>query len=65
MNGLEAARDIHALAPYVGILVCTLYPVAALKREAQKAGVLEVIPKEELSTNLLNAVRSLLYSNPD
>ncbi len=64
INGLEAAREIHALAPHVGILLCTMYPVAALKIVARKAGVLEVIPKEELSTNLLHSVRSLLDAKP-
>ena len=60
MNGMEAARQIHSLAPQVAVLMCTLYPSATLAKEAKKAGVTEVLFKGDLSEHLLRSVRAVV-----
>lgn len=57
MNGLEAARQIARIAPEVSVLLFTLHDSSDLRREAQAAGIKEVIskagrPGDQLVTSL-------------
>jgi DNA-binding NarL/FixJ family response regulator len=61
MNGLEAARQIAAIAPEIHILMFTLHSYPELVREACKLGVKDVISKSEgVGSNVLHAIRSVL-----
>jgi two-component system, NarL family, response regulator NreC len=57
MNGLEAARRIHSLAPQTAMLMFTIHNSPQLVREAHAAGIKEVISKtEHLAERLLPAL---------
>ena len=61
MNGLEAARQISAIAPETRMLMFTLHAYPHLLREARKAGIQDVISKsDEVGTTVLTAIRALL-----
>jgi DNA-binding NarL/FixJ family response regulator len=57
MNGLEAARRIHALTPQTAMLMFTIHNSPQLVGEAHAAGIREVISKtERLTERLLPAL---------
>ena len=61
MNGLEAARQISAIAPETRMLMFTLHAYPHLLGEARKAGIRDVISKsDEVGTTVLTAIRALL-----
>ena len=61
MNGLEAARQIAAMAPQVHILMFTLHAYPELVQDARNAGIKDVISKSEaVGSNVLHAIRSVL-----
>ncbi len=60
MDGLRAAREILKLLPKVPILIHTVYKCPELERQAQKAGVCQVVSKSENAKRLQTAVAVLL-----
>jgi DNA-binding NarL/FixJ family response regulator len=61
MNGLEAAREIKAIAPWIHILMLTLHTHPQLLDEARKVGIANVVSKAGAAgPDLLHAVRSLV-----
>ncbi len=60
MNGMDAARQIHSMAPDTVLLMCTLYPSAGLEQEARQAGISDILFKGELSERLLPSARAFL-----
>jgi two-component system, NarL family, response regulator NreC len=62
MNGLDAAREIKAIAPSTHILMFTLHTYPYLLDEARKAGIDQVLSKaDSVGTELLQAVRTLIH----
>lgn len=58
MNGLEAAKQIHAQAPQMPMLMFTIHNSPQLVKEAYAAGIREVISKtERLTERLLPALK--------
>lgn len=58
MNGLEAAKQIHAQAPQMPMLMFTIHSSPQLVKEAHAAGIREVISKtERLTERLLPALK--------
>jgi two-component system, NarL family, response regulator NreC len=61
MNGLEAARALKQLMPTVPIIMFTFYVEAFVEKEAQLAGVNELVSKSAHISVLVGKARSLLY----
>jgi DNA-binding NarL/FixJ family response regulator len=61
MNGLEAARTLKHLMPDVPIIMFSLFGGAFIEKEAQSAGVLELVSKSQPAAVLLSRVRSAVY----
>ena len=60
MNGLEAAREIHRIAPSTTMLMLTLHDFGSLRQEAQAAGIREVLSKtDQVSDRLLDSLRKV------
>ena len=58
MNGLEAAREIHRIAPSTTMLMLTLHDFGSLRQEAQAVGIREVLSKtDQVSDRLLASLR--------
>ncbi len=58
MDGLEAARQIKAVAPKTAMLMFTMHASPQLLREAHAAGIRDVISKtDQLMERLLPALR--------
>lgn len=65
MDGLEAARRIHALALQTAMLMFTIHDSPQLVKEAHAAGIREVISKtERLTERLLPALSALAPDGP-
>jgi len=60
MNGLEAARKIAAIAPQTVMLMFTMYPSDHFLKEAQKAGIRDIVSKSEGEQPLLKSLKSML-----
>lgn len=61
MNGLDAARQIKAIAPKTQIVMFTLHAYPQLVDEARKVGISSVLSKTSAGgSDVLQAVRSLL-----
>jgi DNA-binding NarL/FixJ family response regulator len=60
MNGLEAARELIRLLPWVPVLMYTSFETAHLKREALSAGVRTIVSKSESLEALVSSVQGLL-----
>ena len=66
MNGLEAARHIAVNAPNTALLMYTMQDSGQLLKEAEDAGINEVITKSAAGIDrLLASMRALLYHPPD
>ena len=66
MNGLEAARHIAVNAPNTALLMYTMQDSGQLLKEAEDAGINEVITKSAAGIDrLLASMRALLYQPPD
>jgi DNA-binding NarL/FixJ family response regulator len=60
MNGLEAARQISRVAPKTVMLMFTLYNCEQLLKDAQAAGIKDVLSKSDrVADHLLASMRSL------
>jgi|SRR5579862_9326873 two-component system, NarL family, response regulator NreC len=58
MNGLEAARRIHAMFPQTAMLMFTIHDSPQLLDEARAAGIRDVISKtDQLTERLLPALK--------
>lgn len=63
MNGLEAAREIHRIAPSTTMLMITLHDFGSLRQEAHAAGIKEVLSKtEQISEKLISSLRNVRAS---
>jgi DNA-binding NarL/FixJ family response regulator len=62
MNGLEAARHIAVKAPDTALLMYTMQDSGQLLREAEAAGINEVISKSAVGIDrLIASMRALLF----
>jgi DNA-binding NarL/FixJ family response regulator len=60
MDGLEAARQITLFAPGTAMVMFTMHTSAQLLRDAQAAGIKDVIPKSDgLAEDLLASLRKV------
>jgi two-component system response regulator NreC len=60
MNGLEAAREIHRIAPSTTMLMLTLHDFGSLRQEAQAVGIHEVLSKtDQVSDRLLASLQKV------
>jgi len=60
MNGLEAARRIRLLAPGITMLMFTMHYSEQLVKEAQAAGIKEVLSKSaDIANHLLLTLRNV------
>ncbi len=60
MNGIEAARQISKLAPNTAMLMVTMHNGAQLLKEAQSAGIRDVLPKSDgIAEHLLASLKKL------
>jgi DNA-binding NarL/FixJ family response regulator len=60
MNGLEAARQISGLAPNTTMLMFTMYSCQQLLKDAQAAGIKDVVSKSNGGAeHLLDSLRTL------
>jgi DNA-binding NarL/FixJ family response regulator len=60
MNGLDAAREITRVAPNVQIVMFTMHVSEQLRRDAQAAGIKDVISKSDtIGDHLLASLRTI------
>lgn len=55
MNGLEAARLINLSDPHTAMVMLTMHNSSQLRKDAQAAGIKEVLSKSESVADHLNA----------
>jgi len=60
MNGLEAARELTRVLPWVPLLMFTSYETPHLRREALSAGIRTVMSKSESIEALVSNIQALL-----
>jgi two-component system response regulator NreC len=64
MNGLQVALMLHQVAPYIPIILFTIYTGAVIARLAHNVGVASVISKTDQLTRLADEVQRLtMYTN--
>jgi two-component system response regulator NreC len=63
MNGLQVALMLRQMAPYIPIILFTIYTGAVIARLAQNVGVASVISKTEQLTKLADEVQRLTMSS--
>jgi NarL family two-component system response regulator YdfI len=64
MNGLEAARQITRLAPKMAMVMLTMHNCAQLLKDAQAAGIKDVVSKSEGTMNdLLASLRNVVLDS--
>jgi DNA-binding NarL/FixJ family response regulator len=59
MNGLEAARKIASIAPETAMVLFTMHASEHLVKDAQRAGIRDVISKLDGPATLLASVESI------
>ncbi len=60
MNGLEAAREITRVAPNVQMVMFTLHTSEQLRKDAEAAGIKDVISKSDtIGDHLLASLRTI------
>jgi two-component system response regulator NreC len=60
MNGLDAAREITRIAPEVHMVMFTMHVSEELRRQAQAAGIKDVISKSDtIGEHLFASLRNL------
>jgi DNA-binding NarL/FixJ family response regulator len=60
MNGLEAAREITRIAPKVQMVLFTMHTSEQLRKDAEAAGIRDVVSKSDtIGNHLLASLRSL------
>ena len=60
MNGLEAARQITAIAPSTITVLFTMQECVGLSQEAKAAGIRDVVSKSAGAEKLLTSLRALI-----
>jgi DNA-binding NarL/FixJ family response regulator len=61
MNGLEAARQIAFLAPNTAMVMFTMHNCEQLSKEAQAAGIKEVLSKSDgVAGHLIASLKSVV-----
>jgi len=60
MNGLEAARAIHAFSPETPLLILSVHKSKQLVEEARRIGVRGYVTKEDAVESLVKAVDAVL-----
>jgi len=64
MNGLEAARQITRLVPNLAMVMLTMHNCAQLLKDAQAAGIKDVVSKSDGSLNdLLVSLRNIVLDS--
>ena len=64
MNGLEAARQITRLLPNLAMVMLTMHNCAQLLKDAQAAGIKDVVSKSDGSLNdLLVSLRNIVLDS--
>jgi DNA-binding NarL/FixJ family response regulator len=64
MTGLQAAREIRAHAPGIGVLILSMHDDQRYVFEALKAGAQGYVLKREADQDLVNAVRAVARGEP-
>ena len=59
LNGLEAARQIHQIAPQTGVLILTVHESEQLVREVLEAGARGYLLKSDAGRELITAIEAL------
>src|SRR2546422_8316797 len=59
LNGLEAARQIHQIAPQTGVLILTVHESEQLVREVLEAGARGDLLKSDAGRELITAIEAL------
>jgi two-component system response regulator NreC len=59
LNGIETARQIHAMHPHIKVIVVSMYGEAQYVREALRAGASGYVLKHDAFTELLTAIRAV------
>ena len=65
MNGLEAARRIASIAPRTAMVLFTMHASEHLVKDAQSAGIRDVISKLDGPANLLASVENITQKSSD
>jgi DNA-binding NarL/FixJ family response regulator len=61
MNGLDAARQIALLAPKTAMVMLTMHNCDQLSKEAQAAGITEVLSKSDgIAAHLIASLRKVV-----
>ena len=60
MNGLQAAQKISAIAPKTAMVLFTMHASEHLVKDAQRAGIKEVVSKLDGAATLMASVESVL-----
>jgi DNA-binding NarL/FixJ family response regulator len=63
MNGLEAARAIASIAPKTAMVLFTMHASEHLMKDAQNAGIKDVISKSDGPAKLLTSLENIV-KNP-
>ena len=64
LNGLDAAREIHRMAPGIAVLVLTMYESEQMVRSVLAAGAKGYVLKSDAAQYLVAAVESLASDRP-
>ena len=64
LNGLQAAAKISSACPTLPIILHTIHSFPAMRAEAKKVGVREVVGKDETAERLLSIIEALLKEKP-
>ena len=59
LNGLDAAREIHRLAPYIKTILLTMYTDKGYVLQALRAGVRGYVLKTQAAEDLIAAIREI------
>ena len=60
LNGIDAAREIHQIAPAIKIIILTMHESAQLESAALQAGADVVLTKRMAASSLANAIDRLM-----
>ncbi len=63
MNGLEAARKIASVAPKTAMVLFTMHASEHLVKDAQNAGIKDVVSKSDGPANLLASLENILKNS--
>ena len=63
MNGLEAAREIASVAPKTAMVLFTMHASEHLVKDAQNAGIKDVVSKSDGPANLLASLENIVKNH--